>query len=134
MSWWFHLLVRRVEALKERALLACLVLVICALGLGLATHGWPVIALIGLCVAAAGFISVQPVFWTFPTERLAGAAAAGGIALINSIGNLGGFVAPSLREWVERVTGSTNSGLFVLMGVTCLAALAMSCLSAKTQA
>ncbi len=101
------------------------------MGLGLATHAWAVVALIGLCVAAAGFISVQPVFWTFPTERLAGAAAAGGIALINSIGNLGGFFAPSLREWVERVTGSSNSGLLVLMGVTCLAALAMVFLSDK---
>lgn len=121
-------------ALGRRRLVACLVLVTCALGLGLATHAWPVVALIGLCVAAAGFISVQPVFWTFPTERLAGAAAAGGIALINSIGNLGGFVAPSLREWVEQVTGSTNSGLLVLMGVTCLAALAMACLPGKTAA
>ena len=104
------------------------------MGLSLATHDWPVVALIGLCAAAAGFISVQPVFWTFPTERLAGAAAAGGIALINSIGNLGGFVAPSLREWVERVTGSTDFGLIVLMGVTFLAALAMARLPDKPKA
>jgi MFS family permease len=121
-------------ALGRRRQVGFLVLVACALGLSLATHDWPVVALIGLCVAAAGFISVQPVFWTFPTERLAGAAAAGGIALINSIGNLGGFVAPSLREWVERVTGSTDFGLIVLMGVTFLAALAMARLPDKPKA
>jgi sugar phosphate permease len=121
-------------ALGRRRQVGFLVLVACALGLSLATHDWPVVALIGLCAAAAGFISVQPVFWTFPTERLAGAAAAGGIALINSIGNLGGFVAPSLREWVERVTGSTDFGLIVLMGVTFLAALAMARLPDKPKA
>ncbi len=121
-------------ALGRRRQVVVSVLVACALGLSLATNVWPVIALIGLCIAAAGFISVQPVFWTFPTERLAGAAAAGGIALINSIGNLGGFVAPSLREWVERVTGSTDFGLIVLMGVTFLAALAMACLPEKPKA
>jgi len=49
------------------------------------------------CFAAAGFIAVQPLFWTFPTNYLGGVAAAGGIALINAIGALGGFITPSVK-------------------------------------
>ena len=65
----------------------------------------PLVALIALCVAAAGLIVAPALFWTLPTRLLGGAAAAGGIALINSIGNLGGFVAPNLRAgWRSAFT------------------------------
>lgn len=57
----------------------------------------PVLSLVGLCLAQAGLMSMLPVFWTLPTAFLTGAAAAGGIALINSLGNIGGFLgAPIL--------------------------------------
>jgi nitrate/nitrite transporter NarK len=107
---------------------AVLVLLVAALGLAIAGQPQAIVALSALCVAAAGFISVQPVFWTFPTERLSGAAAAGGIALINSVGNLGGFFAPSLREWAEQTFASGSAGMWVLATSTCLAAIAMSAL------
>ncbi len=54
------------------------------------------------------------VFWTLPTAWLSGTAAAGGIALINSIGNLAGFGGPYLIGWVKDATGSTSNGLLVL--------------------
>lgn len=71
----------------------------------------PLVALIALCVAAAGLIVSPALFWTLPTRLLGGAAAAGGIALINSIGNLGGFVAPNLRAWLEIALHSNSAGL-----------------------
>ena len=74
----------------------------------------PLVALIALCVAAAGLIVAPALFWTLPTALLGGAAAAGGIALINSIGNLGGFVAPNLRAWLEIGLHSSSAGLIGL--------------------
>ena len=56
----------------------------------------PVIALVGLCVAQAGMMSMLPVFWTLPGAFLSGVAAAGGIALINSVANIGGFFGASI--------------------------------------
>lgn len=53
-------------------------------------------ALLGLCLAQAGMMSMLPVFWTLPTAFLSGAAAAGGIALINSMANIGGFLGPTI--------------------------------------
>jgi len=80
-------------------------------------------ALAAICVAASGFIAVQPVFWTFPTGYLAGRAAAGGIAAINTLGALGGFVAPNIKVWADRYFGFPAAGLWVLAGFTLLAAL-----------
>ena len=56
----------------------------------------PGVALAGLCIAQAGMMSMLPIFWTLPTVFLTGAAAAGGIALINSVANIGGLVGPSI--------------------------------------
>ncbi|CAB3656535.1 MFS transporter [Paraburkholderia sp. SIMBA_055] len=103
---------------------ASALLVMAGLGIGLSglAHN-PVIGLIALCCAASGFIAAQPLFWTFPTRLLTGAAAAGGIALINSLGSLGGFIAPSLRTAAERAFSSTSAGLVVLGASSLLAAL-----------
>jgi hypothetical protein len=65
-------------------------------------------------------------FWTLPTRILAGAAAAGGIGLINSIGNLGGFVAPNLRAWLDIALASQSAGLIGLALVTLLGAGALA--------
>lgn len=74
----------------------------------------PVLAIAGLSVAAAGYIAVQPVFWTFPAAYLTGTAAAAGIGLINSLGNLGGFVAPVAKTWIESTFDSDAAGLYLL--------------------
>ena len=81
---------------------------------GFAISDIPVIAMLGLCFASAGIISAQPVFWTIPTSYLSGTAAAGGIAFINSLGILGGFVAPNIKTWVEIKFDSQMAGMFVL--------------------
>jgi hypothetical protein len=78
-----------------------------------------VVALASMCVAASGFIAVQPIFWTFPTNYLSGRAAAGGIATINAVGCLGGFVAPSIKVWADNRFGF-HAGLYVLAGFTLL--------------
>jgi len=83
----------------------------------------PVVSIIALCCAASGFIAAQPLFWTFPTRYLTGAAAAAGIALINSLGGLGGFFAPMARTAAEAAFHSTSAGLMVLAGASVLAAL-----------
>ncbi|SEE76848.1 Sugar phosphate permease [Rhizobiales bacterium GAS188] len=73
-----------------------------------------VLALIALSFAAIGIFSSLPTFWTLPTGFLTGAAAAGGIALINSLGNLGGFVGPSIFGHIKQVTGQDSFALLTL--------------------
>lgn len=85
-----------------------------------------VLVVMAFCVAASGFVAVQPLFWTLPTNYLCGAAAAGGIALINSLGNLGGFVAPNLKVIVEKSFGNPSAGMLALAVVAVLGALMLS--------
>ena len=72
------------------------------------------VAMLGMSIATMGIMSVLPIFWSIPTAYLGGAAAAAGIALINSFGNLSGFVGPSLMGWVKGVTGTLDSGVYLL--------------------
>lgn len=74
--------------------------------------GTPLLALLALTVAAIGILAAFPVFWSIPAVFLAGTAAAGGIALINSIGNLAGFVAPYMIGWLKTSTGHLSAGLY----------------------
>lgn len=74
----------------------------------------PVIAIAFLSLAAAGAISCAPLFWSLPTAFLTGAGAAAGIALINSVGNLAGFVSPYLIGFLKDLTGSTHFGMYAL--------------------
>ena len=68
----------------------------------------PIVALIAAAVAVSGRWSCIPPFWALPTAFLSGTAAAGGIALINAVGNLGGFVGPFLMGWLSDLTGSVR--------------------------
>jgi MFS family permease len=86
-------------------------------GLGLALAATtldPVLKMAALSMSAAGTFAAFPVFWTMPAARLTGAAAAGGIALVNSIGNLGGYFGPAIMGHLKDVTGTFESGLYVL--------------------
>jgi ACS family tartrate transporter-like MFS transporter len=74
----------------------------------------PYVTMVALVVAAIGTFCTFALFWTLPTAWLSGSAAAGAIALINSIGNLAGFGGPYLIGWVKQATGSTSTGLLVL--------------------
>jgi MFS transporter, ACS family, tartrate transporter len=70
--------------------------------------------MVALSFAAVGVFCVFAVCWTLPTAWLSGTAAAGAIALINSIGNLAGFGGPYLIGWIKDSTGSTANGLLAL--------------------
>jgi len=74
----------------------------------------PTATMVALSFAAIGVFCVFGVFWTLPTAWLSGTAAAGAIALINSIGNLAGFGGPYLIGWIKDSTGSTANGLLAL--------------------
>ncbi len=120
-AYW---LPRVAERSGRHALLALATMLVCALGIAVSVNaGSPFVALIALCFAAAGFIAVQPLFWTFPTAFLGGAAAASGIALINSLGAVGGFVAPNLKTWAEQAFASSSAGLNLLAGTTAIGGL-----------
>ncbi len=98
----------------HRRLVAATTLALSAVGILLSVvFEQPVLVLLALALGAAGFIAVQPVFWTLPTSFLSGAAAASGIALINSLGSLGGFLAPITKNAAESAFGP-SSGFLVL--------------------
>ncbi len=84
-------------------------------------------AVVTLTVATMGIITALAQFWCLPPAFLAGAAAAAGIALVNSVGNLAGFVSPYIVGLIKDATGSTNAGLYVIAGS--LAATALITLS-----
>jgi nitrate/nitrite transporter NarK len=99
-----------------------------------ATTGWalvaetgsPYLTLLGLTIAYAGMMSMLAPFWSLPTSFLSGAAAAGGIAFINSVGNLGGYVAPKVIGHRLAATGSFEDGfLFLAVGLFCGGLLAL---------
>lgn len=74
----------------------------------------PVLSIIMLSLATAGIYSFLGTFWSLPALFLTGGAAAVGIAVINSIGNLGGFVGPYMLGWFKDATGSMTAGLYFL--------------------
>lgn len=83
----------------------------------------PAYALATLSIAAFGIWGTLGPFWTLPTAFLRGTAAAGGIAIVNSIGNLGGFVGPFLVGWIRDATGGFGAGLLTLAGILVIGAL-----------
>jgi D-galactonate transporter len=77
----------------------------------------PTIALIGLTIATAGALTGLPMFWPLSGGYLSAAAAAGGLALINSIGQIAGFASPYFVGWIKDATHSTDTALYILAGV-----------------
>jgi MFS transporter, ACS family, tartrate transporter len=108
---------------NERRWTLCAALGLTAIGLiaaGLLTGSLLAVAV--MAVAAIGIYGAKPPFWPLPSTFLTGKAAAAGIALINSIGNLGGFVGPYAIGWIKDSTHSFEAGLYFLAGLTLLAA------------
>jgi ACS family tartrate transporter-like MFS transporter len=83
----------------------------------------PTVTILVFILAAMGIYPTLPVFWTLPTRLLSGTAAAGGIALINSVGNLGGYVGPFFMGWLLELTGDYRAGLVALGSALILAGL-----------
>jgi ACS family tartrate transporter-like MFS transporter len=106
---------RHSDSSRERVMHVGLPLLLTALALAVSsTITDPTATMVVLTVAAIGVFCTFAVFWTLPTAWLSGTAAAGAIALINSIGNPAGFGGPYLIGWVREATGSTSTGLLVL--------------------
>ena len=98
----------------------------------IAAGGWavtanahsPRVALLGLCLAQAGMMSMLPVFWTIPSSFLTGAAAAGGIALINSVANIGGYLGATILS---------KFGLNTISGILCVGAGLALCVRRESE-
>jgi nitrate/nitrite transporter NarK len=114
------LLPRLADRLNQRRRVAAITLAVTACASFLFPLAGARAGLISLSIAATGLIAVQPLFWTFPTSYLSGSAAAAGLAMINALGAVGGFVAPNVKTWADDRFGSPRAGLFVLATVTLL--------------
>ena len=114
---------RHSDRTLERRYHSALCYLTCAVGLiGVGLLGnKPILAFIALVIAVAAPLSGNQAFWTLPSALLVGNAAAGGIALVNSIGNLSGWVGPSVVGRLADVTGKTTTGLYVVAGLEVLA-------------
>jgi len=100
----------------ERRLHAVVPITVAVLALGLTplTRGHLTLTIACFMVAFAGIKAYQPAFWSLPSLFLTDLAAAGSIGLINSIGNLGGFLGPTVFGAVEKSTGSFVGGIYYL--------------------
>ncbi|MEM5389400.1 MFS transporter [Paraburkholderia phymatum] len=81
------------------------------------------LAMAALTLATMGIITTLPLFWSLPTSFLAGTGAAAGIAMINSIGNLAGFLSPYAVGWLKQITSTTDSGMYMLAAFMILGGL-----------
>jgi ACS family tartrate transporter-like MFS transporter len=81
-------------------------------------------AVIGFSLALVGVTAARAIFWTIPTRFLTGVAAAGGLAFINSIATVGGFVGPSMMGWLKEFSGSYVVGLLAVAAIIFASTLA----------
>ena len=115
---------RRSDRHVERTYHTAIPILVAAIGIGMSTvFDDPAMKMVALSVAGFGIFAGLPVFWTLPTVFLSGAAAAAGIAMINSIGNLAGFAGPYAMGWIKDATGSYTGGLLSLSMVCVISAI-----------
>jgi MFS transporter, ACS family, tartrate transporter len=125
MTWYG----KRSDRVLERRSHTVVTFLIAAVGLmavGLSAN--PYWRMVCLCFASFGVFAVLPVFWSMPTAFLSGAAAAAGVAYINSIANIAGFVGPFLMGWLRDISGNFDSGLLMIAVVCNVAAFAILCI------
>jgi D-galactonate transporter len=126
--------VRRSDRTGERKMHTALPAFVAAIGLAAVPFmGSPVMSVAALCVAALGIFGMLPVFWTLPTAFLTGTAAAGGIALVNSIGNLSGYVGPQVVGVLKDATGGYSAGMWFLAACAFLAGVIVLVLGHKPE-
>jgi D-galactonate transporter len=106
---------------RYHAALPCLACAAGLVGIGVFAENHA-LAFMAIIVAVTGALCYNGPFWQIPPMLLTGSAAAGAIALINSIGNLSGWVGPSVVGWLEDLTGKTAAGLYVVAGLEFLGA------------
>jgi sugar phosphate permease len=109
------------ERLARRKAFGAISLLAIGVGLVVSANGGPLVAIGALCFVTMGIMTAQPIFWTYPTSYLGGTAAAGGFALINALGGLGGFFAPNIRAGAEAAFGAPAAGLYGIAAAAFLA-------------
>jgi len=106
---------------RERKWHVAIPIAVAAIGIALsAMTEDPVLKMSAITLAGLGIFGVLPCFWTLPTALLTGTAAAGGIALINSVGNIAGFVGPFAMGRIKDATGSFMFGLLFIAALAVL--------------
>lgn len=111
LLWWGYSSDRRNERRWH------LIVAMIVAGIGLMGVAWlrdSYGAIVAMCVATIGLYGSRPSFWPLPTRFLTGTAAAAGIALINSLGNLGGYIGPFIVGWIKDSTKSFEMGIYFL--------------------
>jgi MFS family permease len=83
----------------------------------------PILAIAFLAIGTLGVIGSMPIFWPVPSAFLAGTAAAAGIGIVNSVGNLGGFVGPNIPVWIKAYSVDPSASLYVIAGTLLIGAL-----------
>ncbi|HVY14962.1 MAG TPA: MFS transporter [Rhodopila sp.] len=115
---------RRSDRVGERRFHCAFGLVVGAAGLIASTLVTGHVAtMVAFSVAAFGFLGSQPVFWAIPSSLLTGAAAAGGLALINAVGGLAGFLGPFVVGAIKDATGSYSWGMVAIAACAVVAAV-----------
>jgi ACS family tartrate transporter-like MFS transporter len=118
------LVARHSDRTGERTFHVAVPALIGAVGVAVALYlDSPYLVIAAVTVCACGVFAAIPVIWQIPNAFLAGAGAAAGIAMINSFGNLSGFVGPYLTGWLSDVTGSFRPGMWVVAGFMTLSAV-----------
>ena len=82
----------------------------------------PVLAIIFLSLGTLGVIGSMPLFWPLPSAFLAGTAAAAGIGIVNSVGNLGGYFGPNIPIWANAISSDKSAALYIIAGILLLGA------------
>jgi MFS family permease len=83
----------------------------------------PVLAIIFLSISTLGVIGSMPLFWPIPSAFLAGTAAAAGIGIVNSVGNLGGYIGPNVPIWAKLISSNRSAALYIIAAILVIGAL-----------
>ncbi|MET3445335.1 MFS transporter [Ralstonia sp. 1138] len=123
MLWW----ARTANRAQNRVPYVAAALVVAAVALAASTAlDAPALKLAALCVTVSGILAFQATFWAIPSTFLTGRAAAGGLALIVSVGNLGGFVGPSMVGAIKQYSQGFTAPLLAVSAVLIIGALAIA--------
>lgn len=118
---------------SRRVAISVMCMLAAAVGLALSAFASPVFAIAALCLSAVGFLSVQPVFWTFPPQLLSGPALAAGIGFCTTMGAFCSFLAPIIRVEMDKLMNSNTAGIITLAVITVGCALLIALLKKNTQ-
>ncbi|WP_424213003.1 MFS transporter [Streptomyces sp. BI20] len=126
MLWWG----RRAQSSTRVSRYVAVPAVVAGVSVPLALYmGTPMLTMVVISVTAVSVLSAIPVFWSLPTATLTKKGAAGGIALVNTIGSLGGFAAPYFTGWLKDWTGSVRPGLWLTGGLLIMSAVLVTLLA-----